>query len=435
MLVEVSIGELLDKYSILRIKLDNIRDPIKLTSVREEISHLQVHVGDKTNSLVYTLLLAVNRLIWDLTDEIGESSNDIEVYRQVFYLNKCRFRCKTHINKVYSSKISEEKNNYDGKKFSPFYIESYCKSANLDLIYHIIQSDSVEVICSESDIDMVRADFKDFNIKYTLGRGYKNVFQRHKYLNGLKLESREPINYVVGGMLGDAIHSLYVIKMMYVTYGRKGILYLTDDRRFGGDNFTTGLKRTYEELYPIVIKQEYIEKFLTLSHGDTIPEQIVNLNAFRWSRDLNLSNWPTLLSKIYNLPISYEPWITLKDKESGKILGRDNRGGSVLIHRSLKRRYTYSYRTKVEPVINSSSKCNFITCNLPEYDNFTLVFPDINGIICNNLESMFTNIDRCDLFIGNQSSPLAIAASLGKSIVCEHTEGQFYKDLPNVKIL
>lgn len=118
MKIEISNGELLDKLSILEIKLDKIRDPEKLVNVKGEYSLIKP-LGDKLISAVqsqYENLLQVNRLLWDIEDTIRdlERTRDfgeefIATARKVYQLNDERARLKKEINLITKSGLIEEK--------------------------------------------------------------------------------------------------------------------------------------------------------------------------------------------------------------------------------------------------------------------------------------------------------------------------------------
>lgn len=74
MLVEVSNGELLDKFSILKIKLTNITDSDKIKNIENEIKTIEPMVDSLfTNLEVLDLsetLLSINKKLWDIEDDI-----------------------------------------------------------------------------------------------------------------------------------------------------------------------------------------------------------------------------------------------------------------------------------------------------------------------------------------------------------------------------
>ena len=120
-LVEVSVGELLDKISILEIKQDKIKDIDKLKFIREEYSILNeqfnknVKSDEKLNNL-FTSLKEVNAKLWVIEDEKRKCEKDqnftekfIKISRDIHFLNDNRAKIKLEINNYTGSKIKEIK--------------------------------------------------------------------------------------------------------------------------------------------------------------------------------------------------------------------------------------------------------------------------------------------------------------------------------------
>ena len=120
-LVEVSVGELLDKISILEIKQEKIKDTEKLKFINEEHSILKdqlnknVKSDQKLNELFETLK-KINVKLWIIEDDKRECEKDkdftekfIELSRDVHFLNDERAKIKLEINNLTSSKIKEIK--------------------------------------------------------------------------------------------------------------------------------------------------------------------------------------------------------------------------------------------------------------------------------------------------------------------------------------
>ncbi len=112
--VEVSLGELLDKYSILEIKAERIDDAAKRESVLQEMGVLAGTVlpfirkeEGGVVELEYKLLKYVNRVIWDLNDIFcnEESFNGKKIMNE----NNARFRVKRWINERARSRLREVK--------------------------------------------------------------------------------------------------------------------------------------------------------------------------------------------------------------------------------------------------------------------------------------------------------------------------------------
>ena len=120
-IVEVSIGELLDKISILEIKQGKIKDTEKLKFINNEHSILKDQLGknvksdDKLNDL-YQSLKVINTKLWVIEDDKRKCEKDsnfgenfIRLSRDVHFLNDTRAKIKLDINNHSGSKIKEIK--------------------------------------------------------------------------------------------------------------------------------------------------------------------------------------------------------------------------------------------------------------------------------------------------------------------------------------
>jgi hypothetical protein len=118
--IPVSVGELIDKLSILQVKKIKITNPEGLKYVSEEFELLynQSEVYFKVNEIksLYESLTEVNSTLWDVEDKLrvfeSEKKFDqefIELSRNVYYTNDERFRLKNEINLITLSKIREVK--------------------------------------------------------------------------------------------------------------------------------------------------------------------------------------------------------------------------------------------------------------------------------------------------------------------------------------
>ena len=120
-LVEVSVGELLDKLSILEIKKDKIKDNNKLKFISEEYVILKnqfeknVKIDNKLNNL-FKSLKDINNKLWDIENEkrLCEKNSDfgetfIKTSRDIHFLNDKRGNIKLEINNYTGSRIKEIK--------------------------------------------------------------------------------------------------------------------------------------------------------------------------------------------------------------------------------------------------------------------------------------------------------------------------------------
>jgi hypothetical protein len=121
---EISVGELLDKISILEIKQNNLKDEEKLKIVTKELSSLKETLNKdvrftKEIQTLYNDLKKINAKLWDIEDgkrdcerrkEFGDDF--IQLARSVYIENDNRAKIKNSINKLSGSNISEVKS-YD----------------------------------------------------------------------------------------------------------------------------------------------------------------------------------------------------------------------------------------------------------------------------------------------------------------------------------
>jgi len=120
-LVEVSVGELLDKISILEIKKEKIKDPEKLKFINDEHGILKEQLdknvtSDDELSSLYESLKKINGRLWVIEDDkrLCEKNSDfsenfIKLSRDVHFLNDDRAKIKLEINNYTGSKIKEIK--------------------------------------------------------------------------------------------------------------------------------------------------------------------------------------------------------------------------------------------------------------------------------------------------------------------------------------
>ena len=120
-LIEVSVGELLDKISILEIKKDKIKDPEKLNYINEEHQILKEEYNNNIKSTaeldrLFQSLKVINSRLWTIEDDKRKcekekdfGKNFIKLSREVHILNDNRAKIKLEINNLTGSKIKEIK--------------------------------------------------------------------------------------------------------------------------------------------------------------------------------------------------------------------------------------------------------------------------------------------------------------------------------------
>jgi len=122
MKVEISIGELLDKISILEIKLLNIKDEEKTKNVYKELAVLNPYFQDLLDEYglsiknLYIKLSNINKSLWNIEDAIRDKEKAeefdeefVELARSVYITNDKRTAVKKEINLLTKSGLVEEK--------------------------------------------------------------------------------------------------------------------------------------------------------------------------------------------------------------------------------------------------------------------------------------------------------------------------------------
>ena len=116
----ISLGELVDKISILMIKKKNISDSIKLQHVNKELEFLQKtlkkYISDDEINEFLLKLVNINSKLWDIEDDIRECERKklfdqtfIDLARSVYFTNDERAKVKNDINKTFGSELVEVK--------------------------------------------------------------------------------------------------------------------------------------------------------------------------------------------------------------------------------------------------------------------------------------------------------------------------------------
>lgn len=122
-LVEVSLGELVDKISILRLKMSRIKDPVKVAAATKEEQVL----NSSLNSLGLVgieehleKLEKINGKLWVIEDDIrikekaqSFDADFIKLARSVYVVNDERFAAKDVVNRAYGSELEEVKSYED----------------------------------------------------------------------------------------------------------------------------------------------------------------------------------------------------------------------------------------------------------------------------------------------------------------------------------
>ena len=118
---EISVGELIDKITILEIKSERIDDPAKLANVRYELNTLNNTLASELGTLdglneVQQALKSVNERLWELEDDIRDcerrddfGADFIAAARAIYRTNDERAALKMKLNQLAGSSVVEEK--------------------------------------------------------------------------------------------------------------------------------------------------------------------------------------------------------------------------------------------------------------------------------------------------------------------------------------
>jgi hypothetical protein len=118
MKIEVSVGEIVDKLSILQIKTGMIKDDEKFTNVKKEYDYLYdiVFKEMKIEHSDFFDMVSINQKLWKIEDDIRDKERDktfddefVELARAVYFTNDERAKVKKKINSKYGSMFVEEK--------------------------------------------------------------------------------------------------------------------------------------------------------------------------------------------------------------------------------------------------------------------------------------------------------------------------------------
>jgi hypothetical protein len=117
--IDISIGEVVDKITILSIKLNKIKNDKKLVNIRKEYDLLfnsLENSGIEVDSALFTKLETINLKLWEIEDKIRKKEANkefddefIQLARNVYINNDKRSVVKREINIKYGSNIIEEK--------------------------------------------------------------------------------------------------------------------------------------------------------------------------------------------------------------------------------------------------------------------------------------------------------------------------------------
>lgn len=221
-------------------------------------------------------------------------------------------------------------------------------------------------------------------------------------------------NVLVSGKLGDLFHSLWVCHHLYHKHGLESNVYMSDHV----EKFENGLVPTFNELHDIIISQVWCSDF-TIWGGENIE---IDTTQFRKSQLLYRACWTEIMCQTFftgDSPI-LGSWINVEAETKDRLV----------INRRYKNEASTNIISFYEQHIDSATETIFLGSErdyelFPLRDKCTLVIPE-------NIHQWLTTIASSTLFIGNQSSPLAMASALDVRRIAEllppnYPDGSHYK--------
>ena len=235
-----------------------------------------------------------------------------------------------------------------------------------------------------------------------------------------KEENINTIKYLSGGLLGDFIHQLSVIKENYLKTGKKGDLYITDSscvpKNFPSDwekypclqtNWRFGMGKAYEDLREIVLNQDYINSFQVYNESVIIDSTYIHLSSWRKSPFLYRDSFYNIFKNEYDVEWGLHKWLDLPTN--------DNFSNFILISMSSRRHNPHFNFKDLEKY---GKKIYFATLNIEEYDEFKKWSNcDFKILLFDNLLDYWIAINSCFLFVSNPSSFSSVARALHKNTI------------------
>lgn len=417
-LIQVSNGEIVDKYSILDLKIKYISCEQKIINIKNEMNMLYPHVKSHLSSYFYKLLLFINEQIWIDTDIIKELSINTniddtkklqhfsEVSNRIFVNNQKRFRLKSYFNILNNSNIIECKSYFDNKCYIIVNSEKdiYDKISEInylaisyDVIYfNVIYKDIIEKLFKNPNIQFITGENSailsyDLN-NYNIDNNIKDIFEF------------DTIKYKSAGLFGDYLNQLSVVCENFYKTGQKGELFITE---LNTDKFRFGVEYTYNDTYTIFCSQKYIKTYKIYNN------EPVDIDLSTWRQKLghisnSKYNWYDTYKYMYNVNWGSHQWLSCENsaKWNDKIII------NITPYRFMSMQATTLLFEKIK---NQLENCVFISNEKEHYDYFLNATNfNIEFYKPQNFEEIITIINSCKVGFFGYSSAAVIANSLHK---------------------
>ncbi len=398
MLLEVSVGEALDKYSILEIKTEYIVNQQKRSAILKELESLQEcqsHID--AYPFLYASLRDTNKVIWKLTDRVKAMTEINAEYAQVahsiFEENQKRFRIKYMLNHFASSTLHEQKSYAE--------LNVGVRVTNLNIAVPLLWQLSFEydkVYVSGDYNNILKAMFRTPNFEFIPTKD--SIPDTLFHAKDTEKNNPHPIRYASGGRLGDFIHQLSVVFEKYLKTGRRGIIYMGENN-MGGDIFARGVQTTLLDIAPLIGSLPYVHS-LEIYSGQSYD---INLNSWRGTPDLYAKSWPEIFRENYQVEWAKHPWITSPI--------RDDLANVTLVC-TTPSRFPSGIRWD-EFIKTLPGNVMFLRITQEDYEHFrSTTGVDLPCLPAISFTEAVVAIHSCLKFVGTLSMPLTIADALKK---------------------
>ena len=437
-LIEVSIGEIIDKYSILELKLKYITNNCdKIKEIQKEMNVLEKFVDKIKKSYFYKLLLFINEEIWVDTDNVKQmtySNKQIDDYyhfsqisNNIFENNQKRFRLKNYFNILNNSNIKEQKSYNDNICFLEISKEEDIYEKIPEINYLCISYDIIYINCKFTHV--INKLFKNTNIFFVESQIDINQYH-HKIINTYSIDEKkrdyfdfEPTTYLSGGKLGDFLNQLSVICEKYYETGKKGILYIYNIPEYECEHskFTFELEETYKDTYNNIKNLTFIKDYKIYNN------EKYDIHLSKWRNNLILDNWFNIYNKHYNVSWGKQQWLkgNYDNKWSNKILI------NVTHYRFMTEKVISILK---EIILNNINDVVFISNEKEHYDYFSQQLNiNIEYYKPTCFGEVVTIVNSCKIAYLGMSSMQVVANSLHKNhfIIANNLNGDIV--LNNIK--
>jgi len=231
------------------------------------------------------------------------------------------------------------------------------------------------------------------------------------------------VNILIGGKLGDFLITLQGVKGLCKSRNVKANIFLIDI------GWEFGFEKTYNDLYPILKNQSYIEDFQMLTDYDLDPIQTPKENSPIKIYNSKLIEEGYIFDDYLNSPLlykacwadiyadlfKYEPVYNSKWLSSSKI--DPTYVNTVLIHRKFSP-IRFSTEFPYDQVISENDSVIFASSNIKDYEEFPWK-DKVPFVHVKSLDQWFTLINSCAMYVGNLTAPVVIAQAMDKLRVVE----------------